>query len=176
MRLRIALVVVVVGLLFASPSVACELQTGVGKQLAPYGSNGEILGPGMVSVGCRFHHKYDIEGFWFAEQRVPMYHDFTLKAYGGIAVSRVWEFKRRWFGTPVLSAGVFLKDSDRCDFNGDEDCNRRAPMAVNYIWKFELTWTDWRLQILHISNDGMDWGPEAKNLGQNAAQLVYRFR
>jgi hypothetical protein len=172
---KFLIAVLLVAGLSALPAHACEINASVGKELLPYASHGEILGPGMVTLGCRYEHKVDFEIYWFGEQPT-IYPGFTLKAYGGVGVSRVWEFKRRWFGTPELTAGLFFKTADRCKFNGDTNCNRRAPLPVNFLWKAGIVYADWRIEIGHISNNAMDWGPEAKNLGQNFARLNYRFR
>lgn len=173
---RILVLCGLLALLLSAHAGACELSASVGKQLVPYAAaNKEILGPGMVTVGCRYEHKVDFEAYWFGEQTTK-YPGFVLKSYGGIGISRIWESDHHWFGVAEFKAGLFFKNSDRCKFNGDVDCNRRVPLPVSFLFGAGLTYHDWRIQIGHISNDALDHGPEAKNLGQNFARLTYRFR
>jgi hypothetical protein len=72
--------------------------------------------------------------------------------------------------------GLGLKDSDRCKRQGELDCNRRLPLPVNFHFGFGVTYSAFRFELYHDSNDATDYGPEKKNQGVNWLHMIYRVR
>lgn len=160
-------------ILFSPIAYSCELHGDVGKT-TPSQHTQPI---GVVGVGCRFDHKYDVTLHWIGEAEL---YDGALRDDGFplLTVARVWEYKsRRLFGgTPELHWGLGIKGADRCAYNGEENCNRRMPLPFSFHSGAGLSWKDMRLLLFHDSNNALDHGPEKKNLGVTWLTLEYRFR
>ena len=68
---------------------------------------------------------------------------------------------------PFASFGAMLKKSERCDFDGDLDCNRVVPLPFCFLSTLGARIGDVLITVSHCSNDGLDSGPEKKNLGED---------
>lgn len=162
-------------LALGSTANACEGFATVGKAL-PSSSQDSV---GIAGVGCRFdtgRHLVDASLLWVGEASL---YDGALRddAYPLLTVSGVWQLDRWRFlgGVPELYAGLGFKEADRCAYNGESNCNRRQPLPWSFHFGFGWQWREGRVQVLHDSNNSMDWGPEAKNLGLTWLTLTKRF-
>lgn len=155
---RLMLAAMLAGL--AAPAFPCNLTAGPGAvvRLAE-GKSG-----GAVSVTCIFGEKWELSAYWIGEQRI---YDglVTIEAFPAIGASRIWMFREGKRFRPFLSMGVMLKESQRCKFDGDIDCNRVLPLSFAFIPSAGFKLGDVWVRFIHGSNASLDYGPEKKNLG-----------
>jgi hypothetical protein len=119
---------------------------------------------GAVSVTCVFDEKWEISGYWIGEQRI---YDglVTIESFPAISAGRIWMFREGKRFRPFLSMGLMLKESQRCHFDGDIDCNRVLPLSFAFLPSAGVKWGPVWLRLSHASNASLDYGPEKKNLG-----------
>jgi hypothetical protein len=147
---------------------AAEFHVSAGK-VTPVGK-GAITG--VASIGVR--GKYDLTLSYFAPGSVygPT---IPVPGYFQASISRAWVYDVHFLGArPTFLMGVSFKGADRCAYDGEVDCNRRVPLPANFHFGVGLEWKAIRIELFHDSNDAMDSGPEAKNLGSNWLNLTYR--
>ena len=120
---------------------------------------------GIAGLGCRFG-KYDVQAVYVASTRLYGT-DFEDKGFAFVSVARYWRLEKHKLlgGIPEVYWGLGFKGADRCDYNGESDCNRRMPLPVSFHFGAGLAWKNARIQLLHDSNNAMDYGSEKKNLG-----------
>lgn len=177
MRFLIKLILPIIpALLLALPAGACEPYTTVGKTLPGKGSTPV----GVAGLGCRFdsaYGKYDVQAIYVAEQ--DLYDGaLTDPGYPMLTVNAVYQ-PVSWHvlgGTPELYWGNGFKSADRCAYNGETHCSRRQPLPFSFHFGGGIEWRRVRLQLLHDSNNAMDYGPEAKNRGITWLTIVARFK
>lgn len=146
--------------LFAAPAISCDLTAGPGAVVRlSEGKSG-----GLFTVGCIFDEKWEVRGYWIGEQRI--YHgEIVIDAFPAVSVSKLWMFREGKRFRPLLGMGVMLKGADRCRYNGETNCNRMLPLPFGFLPMIGAKVGDVLITISHASNDGLDWGPEKKNLG-----------
>lgn len=176
MRLSRWILPIIPALLLALPAGACEPFTTTGKTLPGKGSEPV----GVAGLGCRFdsaYGKYDLSAVYVADQKL---YDGALTdpGYPLLTINAVYQpFKHHVFGgTPELYWGNGFKSADRCAYNGESHCNRRQPLPFSFHFGAGIEWSRARLQLLHDSNNAMDYGPEAKNRGITWLTIVARIR
>ena len=172
----VAALLILAGLVFAHKAHACEPFTTTGKTVPAKGSEPV----GVAGLGCRFdtaYGMYDLSAVYVAEQKL---YNGALRdpGYPLLTINAVYQpFEHKLFGgTPELYWGNGFKEADRCAYNGESHCNRRQPLPYSFHFGAGLEWSRIRLQLLHDSNNAMDWGPEAKNRGITWLTIVKRFR
>lgn len=151
---------------------AAEFSVGIGKPFR-YGRDG-FTGGVISPATLRWGGKWEARVLVFGPQTIYReYGGLKIKPYVGVVFSRYWGLRRDKRVSPEFSAGVMGKKSERCTFDGDEDCNRLAPLGVEACWRVGVSFPRAGLRVsdFHCSNDALDWGPEAKNLGQDFAML-----
>lgn len=130
---------------------------------------------GALSAAVLVNDAWEYRAFYFGQQRI---YDGLLKIepYWGVAASKVWTFRDGKLFRPYLSMGVMLKESQRCTYNGDVDCNRLTPLSWCLLPRAGFYLGDAKFELGHCSNNSMDWGPEKKNLGQDylGAEIVVK--
>lgn len=160
-------------LLAFQPANGCEMFGDIGKT-TPSANTQPV---GVMGVGCRFDDKYDVALQWVGEAEL---YDGAVRDDGFplLTVARVFKpFDGKFLGSTFeLYWGLGFKESDRCAYNGELNCNRRMPLPVNAHFGFGFEWSAMRLKALHDSNNAMDYGPENKNLGITWLTLEYRFK
>lgn len=157
-----------------APVLSCETFVSAGKTPPSMGGTG-TESAGLASLGCRFHGKYDLELHYAGP--VWIYdHAKEERGFLLLTVARVYHFEPKFLGAhPELYAGIGLKEAERCQFNGDENCNRRMPLPGSFHFGAGLEWSAVRIRLLHDSNNAMDHGTEKKNLGVTWLSLTLRF-
>ena len=147
---------------------ACDAFVTVGKTTP----SADLQPVGVAGVGCRFE-KYDVQLLYVAEAKGE---GIVHGPYVLATVARYWQLERRVFGGKIeLHAGLGFKESETCDFNHDLNCNRRQPLPFSFHFGVGASWKYARLQLFHDSNNAMDDGPEAKNLGITWLTLTRPF-
>lgn len=147
-------------LLSSAPALACGLVAGPGK-VVRY-SEGDT--GGMASVACVFRDRWEVAAYWVGEQR--LYRETVrIGAYPAASVSRLWTFREGRAVRPFLGMGLLVKGAQRCRYDGDLGCNRQLPLPFGFLPSAGVWLWSVRLTVGHASNDGLDWGPEKKNLG-----------
>lgn len=144
----------------ATPAFSCEITAGPGAvvRLAE-GKSG-----GLATVGCIFNEKWDVRAYYFGEQRIYG-ETIVIDGFAALSASRLWMFREGKRFRPVLGVGLVVKESNRCHYNGDTDCNRMMPLPFGFLATAGFKWGDVLVTIGHASNSGLDYGPEKKNLG-----------
>lgn len=151
---------VLAALLVAAPAFSCELIAGPGK-VVRY-SEGDT--GGMASVACVFNERWEIAAYWIGEQR--LYHETVrIDSYPAVSFSKLWTFREGKLIRPFLGMGLMVKGAQRCHYDGDLDCNRQMPLPFGFLPAAGVWLGPIRISAGHASNDGLDWGPEKKNLG-----------
>lgn len=152
-----------------------------GEGLEPYLAAGKTVGGGYDPVGTAtlgLHGaKYDVSVTRIAE--APLYGGPTIThAITMATVARHWTWEDRsvLWGHPTALVGVSFKSADRCNKDGEVNCDRRMPLPWAFHFGLGLEWSQFRVVLYHDSNNCMDSGPEKKNLGVNWLSLQYRIR
>lgn len=159
----------------------CPVKAWPSDKLEPYLSAGKTVGGGYdpvgaVTLGLR-GPKYDVSVTNIAE--APLYGGTALSPrITMLTLARQWTWQDHTFlwGHPVAMMGVSVKKADRCDHQGEADCDRRMPLPWAFHFGLGLEWSQFRIQLFHDSNDCMDYGSEKKNQGVNWLSLQYRVR
>lgn len=145
-----------------APANSCDLTAGPGAAIRlTEGRSG-----GVFTIGCVFHDKWELRAFYFGEQEIYK-GSLTIQPYAGVAISKLWMFRDGKRFRPYLGVGLMLKESQRCHFDGDLDCNRITPLPFCFLTAAGLKLGDVVFTLNHCSNAGLDHGPEKKNLGQD---------
>ena len=156
---------------FAVPALPCEVTAGPGAvvRLAE-GKSG-----GMFTVGCIFNEKWEARAYYFGEQLIYGGR-VVVDDFAAVSVSRLWVFREGKRIRPVLGMGLMLKESQRCHFDGDINCNRLMPLPFGFLPTLGVKVGDVLITLGHSSNASLDFGPEKKNLGLDflSAQVVFR--
>lgn len=157
-------------LCLAAPAFSCELTAGPAAVIR----YGEGKSGGMATVGCIFRDKWDLRAYYVGEQEIYG-GTVTIDAFPAISASRLWTFRDGKNFRPFLGVGLMLKGSQRCHFDGDFDCNRLMPLPFGFLATAGFRWGDVMFTLGHASNSGLDYGPEAKNLGLDhvRAEVVF---
>jgi hypothetical protein len=157
-------------LLLGTTVNACELSVGPGATVRlSEGKSG-----GLFSAGCTFKDKWELRLFYFGEQRIYE-EQIVIDDYTALGVARVWTFRDGKKIRPYLGAGLMGKESQRCHFNGDIDCNRLTPLPFCFWAYAGIVLGDVTVSLHHCSNASLDEGPEKKNLGQDFVMAQLRF-
>lgn len=148
-------------LLLAGAGVhACEITAGPGSVVRlSEGKSG-----GLATIGCVFDQKWEVRAYWIGEQRI---YDgaVVIDAYPALSVSKLWTFREGKRFQPMLGAGLLVKGSQRCHYNGDINCNRQMPLPFAFLATAGFKWGDVLVTFGHASNASLDYGEEKKNLG-----------
>jgi hypothetical protein len=144
----------------SAPAFSCDLTAGPGAVVRL----GEGKSGGAASIGCIFGERWELRGWWIGEQ-VIYDGTITIEAFPAISGSRIWMFREGHKFRPMLGVGIMLKESHRCHFDGDLDCNRQVPLSFCFLPTAGFRWGDVLVTAFHCSNASLDWGPEKKNLG-----------
>lgn len=149
-------------LLIAFPMFAgaCNLTAGPG---AVFGLTEGKTG-GLATVGCVFKDKWELRAWWIGEQKI---YDgaVTIEQFPALSASKLWMFREGSRFQPMLGVGLMVKESQRCHFNGDLNCNRQVPLVFCFLPSAGFKWGDVMITAFHCSNASLDWGPEKKNRG-----------
>jgi hypothetical protein len=154
---------------FANRSHAAEIEMDVGKTFM----GAQDKAGGIAGLGIR-GSKYDVT-LWYVGETTIYDESLPQRAFPLLTVSRVWRSERhlgaRWEGI----IGLGIKSADRCDYNGELNCNRKMPLPISFHFGLGAEFKDLRIELYHDSNDALDTGPEKKNLGLNWMTLTYRI-
>ena len=117
-------------------------------------------------MGCIFGEKWELRAHYFGEQRI---YDgqLAIDGYAALSASKLWAFRDGRRVRPILGVGLMVKESQRCHFDGDVDCNRITPLPFCFLASAGVKLGDVYLSLNHCSNASLDKGPEKKNLGQD---------
>lgn len=149
-----------------------EFSVGIGKTFR-YGADG-MTGGVISPATVRWNDKWEARLLIFGPQTIYKNEGgLAIKPYAAITIHRLWTFRTDKLVSPELSAGIMGKADERCTYDGDLNCNRLAPLALAACWRLGVSFPRAGVRVidLHCSNDSLDWGPEAKNLGQDFAML-----
>lgn len=162
---------VLIVLLVACAQVqACEWTFGPGAGVRL----GDGKSGGLATVGCVFRDRWEVRAWWVGEQTIYG-GSVSIDAFPAVSASRLWTFRDGKRLQPVLGFGVLLKESQRCRFDGDLDCNRQVPLSFCFLPSAGIRFGDVLVTAFHCSNASLDHGPEKKNLGLDGIRAEVRF-
>jgi hypothetical protein len=157
-------------LMIPAVSQACDLTAGPGAVARiTEGKSG-----GLATIGCVFGERWELRAWWIGEQQI---YDglVTIEPFPALSISKLWVFREGKRFRPVLGMGLMVKESHRCRFDGDLDCNRQVPLSFCFLPHAGFKWGDVLVTAFHCSNASLDWGPEKKNLGLDGVRWEVWF-
>lgn len=160
MKKTLALAVLLLAGLSA-PAFSCDFTAGPGAVVRlSEGKSG-----GLFTMGC-VAKTWEVRAYYIGEQRI---YDgqIVISGYPAISASRLWTFREGSKFQPILGVGILAKGSQRCQYNGDTNCNRMMPLPFAFLATVGVKWGDVLITLGHASNASLDHGEEKKNLGMD---------
>jgi hypothetical protein len=153
----------------SAPAFSCDVTLGPGSVVRyAEGRTG-----GLASIGC-VGKTWEVRGWWIGEQRI--YDDqVVIDGYPALSASRLWRFRDGKTFEPMLGFGLMAKGAQRCNYNGEVNCNRQLPLPFCFLVQASARIGDTYWSLFHCSNAGLDHGPEAKNLGLDGLRYEVWF-
>lgn len=143
----------------AAPAFSCDLTAGPGA-VVRY-SEGQT--GGLASIGC-VSKNWELRAWYVGEQRI--YNDqVVIDGYPAFSASRLWTFRQGKRVSPILGVGLMVKGAQRCNYNGEVNCNRELPLPFCFLASAGVKLGDVSFTLFHCSNSSLDHGAEKKNLG-----------
>jgi hypothetical protein len=134
---------------------ACEFAAGAGKTAPANGAHST----GTLDVGCRWE-KLDL-GFTYMNEAIVDDGSVVPRMYL-LHVARAWRLGHGWEAV----TGAVLKQSD-------QDHNSKLPLALGFHLGVGYNLGEWRVQVLHDSNNNLNGGRDRSNQGVNWLRIQW---